>query len=104
MHQLFTEFLMDTLRQLCGWAKPRQGRIILTHHAFVKMREYQLDPHTLEDTFRFGEEIAEEKIIRTYDRYSVGLIYKFDDTQLLKSTKQETRFVIITCWKGVRNG
>jgi Domain of unknown function (DUF4258) len=75
---------------------------VLTQHAFRKMQEYQLDTKTVEDAFRYGEEISEEKIIRVYSGYSVGLIYKPEDTKLYTGKETDTRFVIIICWKGVR--
>jgi hypothetical protein len=102
MNQLLKDFVQDAMNQLFGWNTPRQGRLILTHHAFLKMREYNLDTKTLEDAFRFGDSVSEEKIIRVYPGYLVGLIYKPEDTQLFKGKDHDTRFVIITCWKGVR--
>jgi hypothetical protein len=102
MQQFIKEFFTDALYQVLGWQRPRSGRLFLTRHAFLKMREYQLDPETLQDAFRFGTPIEEDRVIRHYRDYSVGLIYKLDETQLLRSNPAETKYLIITCWKGVR--
>jgi hypothetical protein len=91
MRQLFTDFALDTLRQLFGWGKPRQGKLMLTRHALNRMHEYQLDTATLRDVFRHGEREG-EKITRQYANYSVGLYYKYDEAT--------GKFVITTCWKG----
>jgi hypothetical protein len=91
MKQFFTDFAVDMLRQLFGWGKPRDVRLILTRHAVNKMHEYQLDVATIKDVFRYGERTG-EKITRQYANYSVGLYYKYDEAQ--------NKFVITTCWKG----
>jgi hypothetical protein len=91
MEQFFTDFALDTLRQLFGWGKPREVRLMLTRHAVHKMHEYQLDVATLKDVFRNGERDG-EKITRQYTHYSVGLYYKYDEAR--------QKFVITTCWKG----
>jgi hypothetical protein len=97
---LMKEFLMDMFRQVFGVQKPRAGKIILTRYTYQKMREYQLDTDTLEDTFRYGEEVNEGKIVRKYANYSVGMFYKLEETQFHKNIKPEEQYVIITCWKG----
>jgi hypothetical protein len=94
------EFLMDMFRQVFGVQKPRTGKIILTRYTYQKMREYQLDTDTLEDTFRNGEEVEKGKILRKYANYSVRIYYKLEETQLHKNINSENRYVIITCWKG----
>jgi hypothetical protein len=91
MQELLKDFALDTLRQLFGWGKPRQGKLILTRHAVHRMHEYQLDEATLKDVFRHGERDG-EKITRRYAEYSVGLYYTYDDAT--------GGFVITTCWKG----
>jgi hypothetical protein len=92
MQQLLKDFGMDMVRQLFGWGKPREGKLILTRHAVTKMYEYQLDVDTLTDTFRHGEAGSNGKITRQYADYSVGLYYRYDAA--------EQTFVITTCWKG----
>ena len=94
MQQVLKDFLIDAMYQVFGWAKPRDGRLILTRHAVTKMYEYQLDVDTLADVFRHGEEGANGKITRPYANYSVGLYYRYDEA--------ENTYVITTCWKGVR--
>jgi hypothetical protein len=91
MQQLCKDFFLDMLRQLFGWGKPREARLILSRHAVNKMHEYQLDAATLKDVFRRGERNG-EKITRQYANYSVGLYYKYDEAK--------GKFVITTCWKG----
>jgi hypothetical protein len=91
MHEILKDFAQDMLRQLFGWGKPREVRLMLTRHAVHKMHEYQLDVDTLKDVFRYGERTG-EKITRQYANYAVGLYYKYDEAQ--------QKFVITTCWKG----
>jgi hypothetical protein len=93
MQQLLKDFGMDMVRQLFGWGKPRDGKLILTRHAVTKMYEYQLDVNTLADAFRHGEEGANGKIIRQYANYSVGFYYRYEAA--------DNTYVITTCWKGV---
>jgi hypothetical protein len=89
------EFLIEIFRQVFGMQKPRSGNIIITRYAYQKMREYQLDCKTLEDTFRHGEEVEEGKIVRKYANYSVGMFYKVEETQFHKHIKSENRYVIL---------
>jgi hypothetical protein len=91
MQEIFKDFARDTLRQLFGWRKPREARLMLSRHAVHKMHEYQLDVATIKDVFRHGERTG-EKITRQYANYAVGLYYKYDEAA--------GKFVITTCWKG----
>ena len=61
------------------------------------MREYHLDPETLRDTFRFGIAAGEDRSIRSYRDYSVGLIYKPDETHVFSANPSDTKYLIITC-------
>jgi hypothetical protein len=67
------QFLTELINQLFGFQNPRPGKLRLTRYALKRMEEYQLDIGTLEDTFRRGEEVKKEMIIRKYRDYSVGL-------------------------------
>jgi hypothetical protein len=96
MQQALTDFGMDIIRQLFGWDKPRQGKLIITRHATTKMHEHQLDVATLKDAFRHGQAGRNGKITRQYANYSVGLYYRYEAA--------ENKYVITTCWKGVRRG
>ena len=97
MKQILKDFGWDMLRQLLGWSAPREGKLILTLHAYQKMRQYQLDEHTIADVFYRGEEVRKDTIIRKYYNYSVGII--------VKPAHRANQFVIITCWKGgVKHG
>ena len=93
MQQVLKDFGMDMVRQLFGWGKPRDGKLILARHAVTKMYEYQLDVETLEDVFRHGEVGDHGKITRQYANYAVGLYFRYDEAV--------NKFVITTCWKGV---
>jgi hypothetical protein len=84
----------DIIRQLFGWGRPRGGKLIITRHTVNRMHEQQLDVDTLEDVFRHGDEGQHGKITRQYASYSVGLYYRYDET--------ENTYVITTCWKGVK--
>jgi hypothetical protein len=85
------ELLVELFSQIFGVQKPRTGKLRLTRYALQRMNEWQLDTGTLEDTFRHGEEVKEQMIVRKYRNYSVGITYRFDDA--------EEQFVIITCWR-----
>jgi len=91
MKLILKDFVLDMLRQLFGWGKPREAKLILSRHALNKMHEHQLDTATLRDVFRTGERTG-EKITRRYPNYSVGLYYKYDEAK--------HAFIITTCWKG----
>ena len=93
MQQVLKDFLMDALYQVLGWAKPRDGKLIVTRHAVTKMHEHQLDVDTLKDAFRHGEAGRNGKITRQYADYAVGLYYRYDAA--------DNTYVITTCWKGV---
>ena len=98
MKQLIKDFTNDMFRQLFGWSKPRQGKIILTRYASERMREYGLDIETLEDVFRHGEGKT-HKIVQKYANVIVGLYYKVEKS---KYKPTENVYVITTCWKRKR--
>ena len=98
MKQIVKDFTNDMFRQLFGWSKPRQGKIILTPYAIEQMREYELDFETIEDVFRHGEGKA-HKIVQKYATVTVGLYYKVEKS---KNKSSEYTYVIITCWKRKR--
>jgi hypothetical protein len=96
-------FLLEILRQLFGWSQTREGKLVFTRNAFIKMNEYQLNENTLIDVFRYGEEVDKgdkKQVTRQYAYYSVGLWYKVIYTPIHKNIQSEKRFLIITCWKG----
>jgi hypothetical protein len=92
MKHILKDILLEILRQLFGYSKPRQGKLILSRNALNRMHEHQLTVETLHDTFTHGEEDKKNRIIRKYANYSVGLYYKLDE--------QSNKYVITTCWKG----
>ena len=92
MKQVFATLWGDIIRQLFGWGRVRDGKLIITRHAVTRMHEHQLDVDTLEDVFRHGDEGQHGKVTRRYANYSVGLYYRYDAA--------ENIYVITTCWKG----
>jgi hypothetical protein len=98
MKQVIKSFLFDIFRQLVGWSKPREGKIILTRNTRERMREYGLNFETIEDVFRHGEGNS-HKIVRTYANVIVGLYYKVAKNKYKPS---EYIYVITTCWKRKR--
>jgi hypothetical protein len=66
-------FITEAINQIFGFQNPRPGKLRLTRYALQRMHEWQLDIKTLEDTFRRGEEVKKEMVIRKYRDYSVGL-------------------------------
>jgi hypothetical protein len=92
MKHILKDFMFDMLRQLFGFSKPRQGKLVLSRNALTRMHEHQLTIETLRDVFTYGEEDMPGRIIRKYSEYSVGLYYKLD--------QQSSKYVITTCWKG----
>jgi hypothetical protein len=102
MQEIFTEIIQDVLSQLFGVSIPRAGSVIVTTHAFTKMQEYRISFELLEDVFRFGEEVGEGKLMRSYPSFTIGLIYKAGKRRCGQGKTRQ--FVIITCWKGVRSG
>jgi hypothetical protein len=97
MSNILQEFVMDLFSQIFGFQKPRTGRLILSMWAHKKMEEYQLDFDTIDDTFRYGDEVKDGMIVRQYANNSVGIIYKLDDVQPFGKTDKQ--YVITTCWK-----
>jgi hypothetical protein len=102
MKQLLKDFLVDMLRQLFGWSTPRQGNLVLTTAAKVKMEQLGIDLATLQDTFTYGEEVDKGdkmQITRQYANCSIGLWYKTIYTPYHHNIPSEKRYLIITCWK-----
>ena len=95
MKQIIKDFAGDIVRQLFGVQKPRNGKLIITRHAYTKMREFQLDQQTLHDVFRHGENVTETMIVRKYRNYSVSMFVKPDDSKF----RVKDQYVVITCWK-----
>jgi hypothetical protein len=98
MKQIIKEFILDMIRQILGWSKPRVGEIILTPYTMQKMREYGLDIATLEDVFRHGVG-KKHKIVQRYSNAIVGLYFKSVKS---KPFQPQPRYVITTCWKRKR--
>lgn len=85
------DFLKEAANQIFGVQNRRTGKVMLTHRAFIKMQEHQLDTDTLEDTFRNGQETDEGKIVQDYYNFSVGMYYAWDEVK--------GKYIITTCWK-----
>lgn len=104
MKQIIKDFLKTAKEQLFGEELPRQGKLVLTKKAFVKMAEWSLSKETLELTFQYGRKTKREQgmyqIVREYKYYSVGLWY-IEEFKPVKGTKKvEKVCFVITCWKG----
>jgi hypothetical protein len=97
MLNLLKGFLTDMFYQVFGLQKPRSGMLILTMYAHKRMEEHQLDFDTIEDTFRYGDEVRDKMIVRRYANNSVGLVYRIDEPKRLGQIEEQ--YVIITCWK-----
>jgi hypothetical protein len=41
--------MLDILRQVFGWSKPRKGNLIFTRYSYTKMSDNGLDVKTLVD-------------------------------------------------------
>jgi len=92
----------EILRQVFGIQKPRDGKIVLSRHAFDKMTEHKIDRVTLENAFRFGKKTRAGMILHKYARYSIGLYYTRIQSPVTKAleVKQEQTYIITTCWRG----
>lgn len=85
---------MQVIRSLFGESEPRTGKLTLTKKAAEKMHKAGMSRSTLFDVFRYGYEINDNRIVRDYTKYIVGIVIKADE-----STEIEGRFLVLTCWK-----
>ena len=86
------DFVKDILRQLFGFKKARNGKIMFSRLTVSRMNEYGLTGKTLVNVFRFGIEEKPGMITQKFYEYSVGIYYKYDYA--------EGKYIITTCWKG----
>jgi hypothetical protein len=98
MKLIIKDFILDMIRQVFGWSKPRVGDIIVTPYTMQKMREYGLDIATLEDVFRHGVG-KKHKIVQKYSNVIVGIYFKAVKSKPFQS---QTRYVITACWRRKR--
>jgi hypothetical protein len=82
-------------------AHVRYGKISLSRLAFKRMAESGLHAETVEDAFRYGEELEDGLIIRKYGNYTVGMYYALDETKVFRGDLQSRKYTIITVWKEV---
>lgn len=75
------EFLKDLLRQLFGLQKPREGKVELTRRAVTEMLNNGLYPELIEQAFRTGIEVRSGVIVKKFQKYIVGIYYKYDITE-----------------------
>jgi hypothetical protein len=85
-------FLHDLLRGVLRLLKPRRGKLIVTRHASGKMYEHYLDNETVQDVYRYGEEIKKNMIVHKYRNYTAGIIIEPDEAN-------NNCIVVATCWK-----
>jgi hypothetical protein len=104
MKQMLKDFLKTAKEQLFGEALPREGKLVLTKKAFMKMTEWALSQESLELTYQYGSKTKKEKevyqIVRNYKYYSIGLWYVEQYRPVKGTVKVEKVYLIITCWKG----
>lgn len=86
------EFILDGLRQLFGFTKPRTEQIIFTHYAWNKLTEFSLDPDTVINAYRYGTERKKDMIVHKYRNYQIGMYIKPYELK-------ENHVLIITVWK-----
>ena len=88
------QFILEIFNQIFGWSQPREGKLVFTRNAFIKMHEYQLNEKTLTDVFKYGEEVDKgdkKQVTRQYANYSVGLWYKIIYTPFHPNIHSEKR-------------
>jgi hypothetical protein len=91
MSRFFKSWINDILKQLFGKSPSRSGDILISRHAYIKMREYGLTEKYIKDVFAHGEMIKKNMIIRKYNGYQIGLIFDYDEEAPVN--------IIISCWK-----
>ena len=91
MNRFFKSWIKDILKQIFNTSPSRSGDILLSRHAYIKMREYGLTEKYIKDVFAHGERVKNNMIIRKYNGYQIGLIFEYDEEARVN--------VIISCWK-----
>ncbi len=91
MNRFFKSWIKDILKQIFSTSPSRSGDILLSRHAYIKMREYGLTEKYIKDVFAHGERVKNNMIIRKYNGYQIGLIFEYDEEARVN--------VIISCWK-----
>jgi hypothetical protein len=96
MNKIALEFLEQTLDQLFGMKPAKKGKLGITYFGLKKMKDEGLDYKTLEEVFRYGEEIKQDKdhnmhmLVRKYKEYTVGLTCQYH--------REDERYMITNCW------
>src|SRR5215213_4018951 len=104
MNTILKNLLKTAEEQLFGEELPREGKLILTKKAVLKMSEWALSQEGLELTFQYGTKSTKGKgvfqIVREYKYYSVGLWYVEQYRPVKGTVKVEKVCLVLTCWKG----
>ena len=61
MKQLLKDLIKTAKEQIFGEELPREGKIVLTKNAFLKITEWALSKETLELAFQYGTKMKREK-------------------------------------------
>ena len=80
--------------------KKRIGRLSMSKLCFFRMQEYQLTYELLEEAFRYGREIDENKLVYPDGDRFIGVIYAEDHTRggVFRGNLNDIWFTLITCW------
>ena len=81
--------------------KKRIGRVHISKWCFSRMQEYQLASDQLEEVFRYGREIEENKLVYSLGDDLVTIIYVKEYTRIFRGDLNDIGFTLITCWKEV---
>ena len=74
MKQLIKDFIRTAKEQIFGEELPREGKIVLTKKAFLKIAEWALSKETLELTFQYGTKTKQrERCLSSGQRVSILL-------------------------------
>jgi hypothetical protein len=90
------EFLEQAIDQAFGTQPARKGKLGITWFGQKKMFDEDLSYKTLEEVFRYGEEIQQDTdkdihmIVQKYKDCSVGLTAQYHS--------RDDRYMIINCW------
>ena len=55
--------------------KPSQKQLTFTRKCIQQMKDWQLSENDIADVFRHGEVIGDNKLVRKYNGYEIGMYY-----------------------------
>lgn len=99
--------IQEIIRQIFGKGEelPREGKLVLTKHAYEKMVDWGLDNETLKLTYQVGDKRYRKneqvfEIVRKYEYYKVGMWFVEEYQPVKREVESEKIIRVITCWKG----